>query len=49
MIVIPPPSIVRALAWMLGVVPVCVLFLAARLGLLPVMVMQSLDPEHAQR
>jgi hypothetical protein len=41
--------VVRMVAWLLGVVPVSVVFLTTKLSLVPILVFKSLDPEHAQR
>eukprot|EP00603_Paraphysomonas_imperforata_P004585 CAMPEP_0114422778 /NCGR_PEP_ID=MMETSP0103-20121206/5792_1 /TAXON_ID=37642 ORGANISM="Paraphysomonas imperforata, Strain PA2" /NCGR_SAMPLE_ID=MMETSP0103 /ASSEMBLY_ACC=CAM_ASM_000201 /LENGTH=722 /DNA_ID=CAMNT_0001591387 /DNA_START=161 /DNA_END=2329 /DNA_ORIENTATION=+ len=40
--------IVRILAWVVAVIPVCVVFLTSKLTLIPVCLFNSLDPEHAQ-
>lgn len=39
--------LVRTMAWALAVVPASVLYAAAKLSFLPVLVFGSLDPEHA--
>lgn len=40
--------LVRLLAWIVAVIPVCVIFLTSKLTLIPVCLFNSLDPEHAQ-
>ena len=40
--------LVRTLAWIVAVIPVCVVFLTSKLTLIPVCLFNSLDPEHAQ-
>lgn len=39
--------VVRILAWVVSVIPVCVVFLTSKLTLIPVCLFNSLDPEHA--
>ena len=39
---------VRTLAWIVSVIPVCVVFLTSKLTLIPICLFNSLDPEHAQ-
>jgi hypothetical protein len=40
--------LVRSLAWVLGIIPVCVVYLTSKLSLIPIVLFKSLDPEHAQ-
>lgn len=39
--------LVRIIAWFLAIIPVCVVFLTTKLTLIPILVFNSLDPEHA--
>lgn len=41
--------LVRCVAWVLAVIPVCIVFLTSKLTWIPICVFKSLDPEHAQR
>ena len=40
--------VTRAVAWVLAIIPVCVVYLTGKLSLLPILLFKSLDPEHAQ-
>lgn len=40
--------LVRGVAWVLGIIPVCVVYLTSKLTLIPIVLFKSLDPEHAQ-